>query len=247
MIMSKRLKFAALVLPVLAACGGGAGDSGAAAGSTSAMKVQLPAGSAAPELGGLLMSGGSATAASADANANANANAGVTAPAPAAGPGSLITNFLAGLMPPGGNAGQILDPSAAANTAVPKPASCDVDDNPEKGQQGQTSVIERFNGANKVARSCNLKLVGQYQGEGTTWYSTATMHKDGPNKGVGCKYFGTASAGINFKKSQGVQVVDATDPYNPKLATNLGDAQGQRGAPAARRRGRELRLRHAGL
>lgn len=243
MMVKKGLKLAVLVLPVLAACGGG-GDGVAVAdgGKTSAMALKLPAGTASPEQGGVLMSGGSATTtAAADASASGNANVnGASASGNATaggggGAGSLLAGFLAGLMPNGGNAGQLLDPSAAANTAVPKPESCAEGDNPEKGQQGQTSVAERFNGANKVARNCNLQLVGQYQGEGTTWYSTAYMEKDkgvdaqGRDLNKGCKYFGTASAGINFKKSQGVQVVDATDPHNPKLATNLASPAFYRG------------------
>lgn len=201
------LKLAALMLPVLVACGGGGGN-GAAGDSVATIKMSVPAGSASPEVAATVTAGGSAQA---------------EAAASAAAPGSLLSGLLGGLL--GGlntdSLGTILDPAAANNPAVPRPESCDAGDNPEKGLQGQTTVAERHNGASKVARSCNLKLVGQYQGEGTTWYSTAYMHKDGPNAGVGCKYFGTASAGINFKKSQGVQVVDATDTSNPKLATNL--------------------------
>lgn len=231
MIAMNRWKLAVLVLPVLAACGGG--GEGSDAGTTSAMSLKVPAGSADPETGGVLMSGGSlATTTATSTTTTGTSTVAVQASAGASvspGKPSLLDGLLAGLLPAGGNLGQILDPSAAANPAVPKPESCDEGDNPEKGQQGQTSVAERFNGANKVARSCNLKLVGQYQGEGTTWYSTAYTHTDGPNKGVGCKYFGTASAGINFKKSQGVQVVDATDPTNPKLATNLASPAFYRG------------------
>lgn len=231
MMERTQLKWMALVLPsLLAACGGGGADEAPRGETQASMKLALPLGSAAPELGGVLMSGGSATADAQAGGAGANAGASASANAGAGGgAASLLSSFLGGLMPKDGNLGQILDPSAAANKAVPGPASCDAGDNPEKGLQGQTSVEERHNGANKVARSCNLKLVGQYQGEGTTWYSTAYMHKDGPNAGVGCKFFGTAAAGINFKKSQGVQVVDASDPHNPKLATNLASPAFYRG------------------
>lgn len=215
---NNRFRVVALVLPVLAACGGGGDDSSFSTEKPSVMALQAPAGSAAPETGGVMMSGGSAVT---DAMVSADAGEVKVDGGAKAGIESLIGGLLGGLAPANGNFGQILDPSAASNPAVPKPESCAEGDNPEKGQQGQTSVAERFNGANKKARNCNLKLVGQYQGEGTTWYSTAYKHSEGPNAGVACKYFGTASAGINFKKSQGVQVVDATDPHNPKLATNL--------------------------
>jgi hypothetical protein len=57
-----------------------------------------------------------------------------------------------------------------------------------------------------------MELLGQYQGEGSTWVNPSYDH---------CAYMGTAFGGLGRKKSEGTQVVDVSDPGHPVLTANL--------------------------
>lgn len=78
--------------------------------------------------------------------------------------------------------------------------------------QGQVPLADRESGRSQQGYWCNLELLGQYQGEGTTWVNPSYKH---------CAYNATAFPGSSAAKSPGVQVIDASDPRNPKLSTNL--------------------------
>lgn len=82
----------------------------------------------------------------------------------------------------------------------------------EHGLQGQVSVAGRESGRSRQGYTCNLKLLGQYQGEGTTWVNPQYGH---------CAYNATSFFGLGRKKSEGVQVVDVSNPKHPKLTSNL--------------------------
>lgn len=91
-------------------------------------------------------------------------------------------------------------------------ANCGPGSQPETGLQGQVPLADRQSGRSQQGYSCNMALVGQYQGEGATWVN--------PFYGQ-CAYMATAFNGIPFKRSQGVQVVDVSDTRQPRLSTNL--------------------------
>src|SRR4051794_4576557 len=74
----------------------------------------------------------------------------------------LLTGSIA-LADPGAAKGAIV--SGPLTGSVPK-AVCGAGDHTESGLQGQTTPAERFSGDSKTAYACNLKLVGQVQGEG---------------------------------------------------------------------------------
>ena len=99
----------------------------------------------------------------------------------------------------------------SATPAIGK-ASCGPTDLPEGDIQGQVPRADRLSGRSQQGYRCNLELVGQYQGEGSSWVS--------PSSGL-CAYLATSFLGSPYKRSPGVQVVDASDPANPKLATTL--------------------------
>jgi hypothetical protein len=103
------------------------------------------------------------------------------------------------------------DRSTDTNTAV-APAQCGPGAKPETGLQGQVPLPDRLSGRSKQGYACNLELVGQYQGEGAAIVSAVGGH---------CAYMPTSYAAVKSKKSQGVQVIDVSDPANPKLATAL--------------------------
>lgn len=92
------------------------------------------------------------------------------------------------------------------------PASCDASSRPEPGIQGRVPLTDRQSGRSQQGYTCNMQLLGQYQGEGTTWVNPSYAD---------CAYMGTTFTGIPLKKSQGVQVVNARDPSNPVLSANL--------------------------
>ncbi len=95
--------------------------------------------------------------------------------------------------------------------AVPR-ANCGPGSSPENGLQGQVPLADRRSGRSQQGYTCNLEMLGQYQGEGTTWVNPQYKH---------CAYNATSFFGLGRKKSEGVQVIDASDPKHPKLSANL--------------------------
>src|SRR5919197_6754326 len=98
--------------------------------------------------------------------------------------------------------------------SVPK-AHCGPGDHTESGLQGETTVEERFSGDSERAFNCNLELVGQepqdeFQG---------AFSQDGPAYSGDCAYYGTDRAAT----LQGVKVIDASDPQNPRVSARLTD------------------------
>lgn len=91
-------------------------------------------------------------------------------------------------------------------------ASCGPGSSPETGLQGQVSREDRLSGRNLQGYSCNLRKIGQYQGEGATWVNPSHER---------CAYMGTSFLGLVTKQSPGVQVIDVRNPENPVLSTNL--------------------------
>ena len=92
---------------------------------------------------------------------------------------------------------------------VPR-ADCGPGSQPETALQGQVPLEDRTSGRSASGYRCNLELVGQHQGEGASLMGAWYDH---------CYYYGTAPSGV--VKSPGVQVIDASDPKHPKLATTL--------------------------
>ncbi len=91
-------------------------------------------------------------------------------------------------------------------------ATCGQGSSPETGLQGQVPLADRQSGRSTQGYSCNLKRIGQYQGEGSTWVNPSYKN---------CAYMATSFSGIPNKKSQGVQVIDVSNPNAPVLSTNL--------------------------
>jgi len=96
-----------------------------------------------------------------------------------------------------------------ALASVPK-AQCRSSDRPETGLQGQTTVEERTSGASEKAYTCNTELVGQYEGEGTS-YQMASFGD--------CAYYMTANRAE--QAHLGTVVVDVTDSTHPQLSEYL--------------------------
>ena len=100
---------------------------------------------------------------------------------------------------------------ALANAAVPL-ARCRAGDKGESGLQGQTTQAEMDSGAAKNGFNCNTDLVGQYQGEGSSWQLTAWKN---------CAYFDQRLA--TNEANRGTVVVDVSDPAHPKPTVWLND------------------------
>jgi hypothetical protein len=86
---------------------------------------------------------------------------------------------------------------------VPK-AHCGPHDHVESGLQGSTTLAERFGGAAAQGFNCNLELVGQFRGEGTSWQ----MAWFGD-----CAYYDTANTA--GQQHFGTVIVDVADPHRP--------------------------------
>ena len=94
---------------------------------------------------------------------------------------------------------------------VPK-AACGAGSLPETGLQGQVPLADRQSGRSTKGYRCNLALVGQYQGQGTTWVSQSYKH---------CAYHSQAFPSSLAGPHPGVQIVDVRNPARPRLAGTL--------------------------
>lgn len=114
----------------------------------------------------------------------------------------------------GGGNGDSDSDSDAVSLTVPKVESCASGDQAETALQGQVPAALRASGFEGF--NCNLKLVGQFQGEGGNW-SSATF-TDGA--GRSCAYHATAVPGAG-RQNPGVPVIDMTDRSNPTRVASL--------------------------
>ena len=95
------------------------------------------------------------------------------------------------------------DPSLAVQKA-----RCGPSDKPEPDLQGQVSAAQRV--AGYKGNNCNLELVGQHRGDGSSWqYSFFT-----DRAGHQCGYYDTSSATVN-RTQRGVVVLDTTNAAKP--------------------------------
>lgn len=93
------------------------------------------------------------------------------------------------------------------STAV-LPAECGPGSQPETGLQGQVPRGDRDSGRNQQAYSCNLALVGQYQGQGSSVVSASSGD---------CAYLSSGPAAALLSPTPGMQVVDVSDPTQPEF------------------------------
>lgn len=95
-------------------------------------------------------------------------------------------------------------------------ADCGAGSQPETGLQGQVPLADRQSGRNLSAYSCNLKLVGQYQGHGASVVSPSQSH---------CAYLSTSGALLDplqlLESNPGVYAVDVSDATQPRFSANL--------------------------
>jgi len=90
------------------------------------------------------------------------------------------------------------------------PAQCGAGSMPQDGLDGEVPLADRLDGRSSRGYSCNLKLIGQYQGEGASWVSQSYGK---------CAYVSTRWP--NTEASPGVQVINVSDPSHPTLAGTL--------------------------
>lgn len=91
-------------------------------------------------------------------------------------------------------------------------AACGAGSQPETDIQGRVSIEDRESGRSLKGYRCNLELIGQYQGQGTSWVSQS--YRD-------CAYHAQRFSSSVTTPTAGVHVVDVRDPANPVLATRL--------------------------
>ncbi|MFN4329897.1 MAG: LVIVD repeat-containing protein [Limnobacter sp.] len=113
------------------------------------------------------------------------------------------------------NAGRVTGSQANLDSDLLTINGCAPGDSPEPDIQGRVPLADRQSGRSQQGYQCNLKRIGQFQGEGTTWVNPSTSH---------CAYMATAFSGIGRKKLPGVQVVDVTTPTNPRFVKSLDSA-----------------------
>lgn len=100
-------------------------------------------------------------------------------------------------------------PPVAFAGPVP-PARCGPGSSPQDGLDGEVPLADRLDGRSSRGYWCNLKLVGQYQGQGASWVSQSYRT---------CEYMPTRWPSPD--RSPGVQVLNVTDPAHPTLAGTL--------------------------
>ena len=97
------------------------------------------------------------------------------------------------------------------------PPSCHAGDRTEKGVDGQLTKAERADGGSTHPYNCNLKVVGEYAGQGAghqlMWYGhCAYMPTEGYEAG---------QKGVPPLHHPGIQVIDVSNPKHPTYVTNL--------------------------
>ena len=107
--------------------------------------------------------------------------------------------------------------TVGASAAPPAPdapiglADCGPGSRPETGVQGQVPKADRTSGRSREPYSCNVRKVGQVQGTGAGIVSARYRN---------CVFLG--SFGTSMLTGQaGVQVVDVSDPANPRIVRTL--------------------------
>jgi len=124
---------------------------------------------------------------------------------------ALAGLVLSGLAGCGGSTAPALDPPTAVAAA-----ECGAGSLPETGLQGEVPLADRQSGRNLKGYSCNLQLVGQYQGTGASVVSPSTDT---------CAYMSTSGTLLDplqiAEPSPGTLVVDVSNPAQPVLSTNL--------------------------
>jgi hypothetical protein len=113
-----------------------------------------------------------------------------------------------GAISPSGLAASEAAVAAAFDTPVPA-ARCGNGSLPETGLQGQVPLADRQSGRVLQPYRCNLTEVGHFQGQGSSWVSQSYGT---------CAYVATRSGAT---RSPGVQVLDVSDPREPKLTATL--------------------------
>ncbi|HUP91087.1 MAG TPA: hypothetical protein VM074_02485 [Solimonas sp.] len=93
---------------------------------------------------------------------------------------------------------------------VPR-AACGAGSVPETDIQGRVSIEDRQSGRSREGYRCNLELLGQYQGQGTTWVSQSYRN---------CAYHSQTLSSV-AGATPGVNVVDVSDPAHPVLSERL--------------------------
>ena len=110
--------------------------------------------------------------------------------------------------PLGTFAAQGTDP-AVFEGPVPR-ADCGPGSRAEPALQGEVPQADRDAGRSAKGYACNLELVGNYAGEGSTWSAAYYKH---------CAYYATNWSGT--QANRGVVVVDVSDPAHPKFVRTL--------------------------
>ncbi len=111
-------------------------------------------------------------------------------------------------------------PRAQAQTPflgpVPAP-TCQRGDRVETGVDGQLTAAERASGASKDPYNCNLKIVGEYAGQGAghqlMWYGHCAY--------VTTEGFEAGQKGIPPLRDPGIQVLDVAKQRAPRYVTHL--------------------------
>lgn len=131
----------------------------------------------------------------------------------------LVAGVLAAMMLPGSVSAnpQFIGGDAVrefldvGRTAVPR-AECGPGSMPESGLQGDVPAADRDSGRSTQGYRCNMSMVGNYTGRGAGITSTSFEH---------CAYMGSFFPGNLFAEGRGVQVLDVSDPANPRPTVTL--------------------------
>jgi hypothetical protein len=101
-------------------------------------------------------------------------------------------------------------------------AECGANDHTESGLQGQTTPDERASGDSEQAYNCNLELIGSIADDPLF---EGIVSQRGPAYYEECAYLHTANAqrNIDNQVNDGIMVVDASDPENPRIVRFVDD------------------------
>ncbi|MFD6452016.1 hypothetical protein ACFWF3_14640, partial [Nocardia sp. NPDC060220] len=115
--------------------------------------------------------------------------------------------------PPSGISNDVEEFLEVGRQAVPG-AQCGAGSMPETGIQGDVPAEDRTSGRSRQGYRCNMSLIGGYAGRGGGITSVTFDH---------CSYTGSFFPGNLLGTDSGVQVLDISDPANPRPTAMLSE------------------------
>ncbi|HET8994751.1 MAG TPA: hypothetical protein VFN32_13185 [Rhodococcus sp. (in: high G+C Gram-positive bacteria)] len=126
----------------------------------------------------------------------------------------LVTTGIATAGPPPQDSSGVVHEAGEVGRHAAARAECGPGSRPESGLQGDVPAADRNSGRSAEGYDCNITRLGGFAGDGAGIVSASHDH---------CAYMGSIFPGSLVGPETGVQVVDASNPENPRPTVTLAE------------------------